>query len=81
MPSDKGEAMRRWYVPVTVVGLSGLGVLFLTERGRRALRWAVDNVHRAPDRLLEWNESAQRELDRIQGALNRVASTLETAHR
>jgi hypothetical protein len=71
--------MRRWYVPVTVLGLGGLGVLFLTERGRGKLRWALDNLHRAPGRLLEWNETAQRELDHIQAALNRVASTLESA--
>lgn len=71
--------MRRWYVPVTVLGLGGLGVLFLTERGRAKLRWALENLHRAPGRLLEWNETAQRELDHIQAALNRVANTLESA--
>jgi hypothetical protein len=76
---NRGLTMRKWYVPVTVVGLGGLGVLFLTERGRSRLRWAVSNLHRAPGRLLEWNESAQRELDRIQTALNRVAHTLEAA--
>jgi hypothetical protein len=71
--------MRRWYVPVTVIGLSGLGLFFLTNRGRKAVRWVSENMHHAPDRLLEWNEAAQRELDRIQTALNRVASTLEAA--
>jgi hypothetical protein len=73
--------MRKWYVPVTLIGLSGLGMLFLTDRGRKALRWAFDNIDRAPDALLEWNEAAQRELDRIQTALNRVAESLGTAHR
>jgi hypothetical protein len=71
--------MRKWYVPVTVVGLSGLGALLLTERGRAGLRWMLENVQRAPDRLIEWNDSAQHELDRIQTALNRVASSLESA--
>ena len=70
--------MRKWYVPVTVIGISGLGVFFLTERGRKAMRWAVENVHRAPDALMEWNESAQRKLDRIQSALDRVAESLGT---
>ena len=68
--------MRKWYVPVTVVGISGLGILFLTERGRKALRWALENMNRAPEALLEWNEAAQRELDHIQTALNRVAESL-----
>ncbi|HYH00679.1 MAG TPA: hypothetical protein VD837_16220 [Terriglobales bacterium] len=71
--------MRRWYLPVTVIGISGLGLLFLTDRGRNAMRWVFDNLHRAPDALLEWNEAAQRELDHIQAALNRVAQSLEAA--
>jgi hypothetical protein len=69
--------MRKWYVPLTVVGLSGVGLLLLSDSGRRRLRWLFNNLHRAPEALVTWNETAQRELDRIQTALNRVASTLE----
>jgi hypothetical protein len=72
--------MRKWYVPVTIIGLSGLGVLFLTDRGRKALRWTFENVNRAPEAFLQWNEAAQRELDHIQTALNRVAETLGAVH-
>jgi hypothetical protein len=71
--------MRKVYVPLTVLGLGGLSWLFLTERGQAALRWVVENLQRGPGRLLEWNEAAQRELDRIQVALNRVAESLEAA--
>jgi hypothetical protein len=71
--------MRRWYVPLTVIGLGGLGYLFLSQRGRQAARWALEHVHEAPDKFLEWNEAAQRELDRIQSALNRVSESLEGA--
>ncbi len=70
--------MRRWYVPMTVVGLSGLGVLLFTDRGRKAIDWLVESAEEAPARLAEWNESAQCELDRIQQALNRVAESLDT---
>jgi hypothetical protein len=73
--------MRKWYVPLTLLGIGGLGYLFLTERGRTTLRWLGENLYRAPDRFLEWNEAAQRELDRIQTALNRVAESLEAAAR
>jgi hypothetical protein len=69
--------MRKIYVPLTLLGLGGLGWLLLTERGREVLRWISENVQRGPDRLLEWNEAAQRELDRIQTALNRVAESLQ----
>ncbi len=71
--------MRRWYLPLTVLGISSLGLLFFTRGGRRAVRWASENLHQAPDKLLEWNEAAQQELDRIQAALNRVAEQLEAA--
>ncbi len=71
--------MRKWYVPLTVIGISSLGVICLTDRGRKAVRWAFENMHRAPGALLEWNEAAQRELDRVQTALDRVAESLRTA--
>ncbi|HET7186198.1 MAG TPA: hypothetical protein VFI82_16055 [Terriglobales bacterium] len=71
--------MRKVYVPLTVLGVGGLGWLFLTGRGREALRWLGENLSRGPERLLEWNAVAQRELDRIQVALNRVAASLEAA--
>jgi hypothetical protein len=71
--------MRTVYIPLTLLGLGGIGWLFLTERGREALRWTEEAVRQGPGRLLEWNEAAQRELDRIQVALNRVAESLEAA--
>jgi hypothetical protein len=71
--------MRKVYVPLTLLGLGGLGWLFLTDRGREALRWVSDKLERGPEQLLEWNVAAQRELDRIQVALNRVAASLEGA--
>ena len=71
--------MRKVYVPLTVLGLSGLGWLFLTGRGREALHWIGDNLPIGRKRLLEWNEAAQRELDRVQVALNRVAESLQAA--
>ena len=67
--------MRRWYLPLAVLGIGSLGVLFMTQRGRQTLRWITENLQRA----VEWNEAAQRELDRIQIALNRVAESLEAA--
>ena len=55
--------MRRWYVPLTVLGFASLGVLVLTQRGRQALRWLAENFEDAPDTLLQWNEATQRELE------------------
>jgi len=69
--------MRKWTMPLTLLGLGGLGYLILSERGQQALRWVAEYVSRGPEKFLEWNESAQRELDRIQEALNRVADSLQ----
>jgi hypothetical protein len=77
IPSVEGDAMRKWYFPMTVLGLGGLGVLLLTERGRRSLQKIVEFLPHAPEHLAEWNEAAQRELDRIQATLNDVAEQLD----
>jgi len=69
--------MRRWYVPLTVLGLGSIGAFLLSERGRSKLRGLMENFQSAPDRWLEWNESAQGELDRIQAALDRIAESLD----
>jgi len=59
-----------------VLGVGGIGAFLLSERGRNALRLILDNFREAPERLLEWNDSAENELDRIQEALNRIAERL-----
>jgi hypothetical protein len=69
----------KWYLPMAVFGLGSLGLLVLTERGRDAVRWIGDQFEQAPDRLLDFNDAAQREIDRIQLALDRVAESLNMA--
>lgn len=68
--------MRKWYVPLTLMGLGSLGWFFLTERGRNAGHWLSDNL-RDPETMMGWNESAQRKLERIQAALDRVSDALD----
>jgi len=69
--------MRRWYLPLTVLGIGSLGALILTRRGRQALGWLADNFDRV-DTLLPWNET-ERELERLRAAVNQLARTLEVA--
>ena len=69
--------MRRWYVPLTVLGLGGIGAFLLSERRRSNLRWLAEELQPAPERWLESNESAQSELERIQSTLDRIAESLE----
>jgi len=70
------SAMRRWYLPLTVLGVASLGALILTQRGRQALAWLADNFDQA-DTLFEWNDT-QRELERLRAAVNQLADSLET---
>jgi hypothetical protein len=68
--------MRRLFVPLTVVGLAGLGFLMMSEAGQQALDWLAENLERTPERLNEWNEAAQRELDSLERTLDRVAESI-----
>jgi hypothetical protein len=67
------------YMPLTVVGVGSVALLVLSGRGRQAVQWVAASLHRGPEKLMEWNDAAQRELERIQIALNRVADSLEGA--
>jgi hypothetical protein len=69
--------MRKWFVPLTMLGIGGIGALVLSETGRRGLEWLFEQMEEAPDRLAEWNDSAQSELERIQASLNELAETLQ----
>ena len=69
--------MRKWFVPITVLGVGGIGAFLLTEKGRESLRHWLAKFGEAPVRWVEWNQNAQLELERIQATLNRIAESLE----
>ena len=68
--------MRRWYVPLTVLGLGSLGLVLLSERGRSRLRSLFEGLGQASDRLSEWNDGLEDELARIQATLDGIAESL-----
>jgi len=68
--------MRRWFVPLTVLGLGSIGVILLSERGRSTMRALFRDFGHATGRLLEWNEGLRDELDRIHAMLDGVAESL-----
>lgn len=69
--------MRKWFVPLTVAGIGGLGVFLFSESGRRVLRWAGQYVRWNSQGLLEWNEAAEAELGRLQEAVTAIAESLQ----
>jgi len=68
--------MRRWAVPLAVLGVGGVGALMFTPRGRTAIRWIFRRMEEAPEHIAQWNETAQNELEKIQAALNELAESL-----
>jgi hypothetical protein len=69
--------MRRWFVPLTVLGLGSIGLVLLSERGRSALISIFEGIGQASDRLSDWNDSLEDELGRIQATLDGIAESLE----
>lgn len=69
--------MRRWYVPLTVLGLGGVSAFLLSERGRAAMRHLFENFQQAPERWLEWNDSFENEMERIQDTLNKISDSID----
>lgn len=63
--------MRKWAVPLAVLGVGGVSALLFSEAGRRRLGLVLQET---PQR---WNESAQSELDHLQQALNDLSESLE----
>ena len=73
----RGGVMRKWYVPLTVAGIGGLGIFLFSESGRKTLRWLGQYIRWNSEGLLEWNEAAEAELQKVQEALSAVADTLQ----
>ncbi|MGH9670688.1 MAG: hypothetical protein ACRD3A_11330 [Terriglobales bacterium] len=68
--------MRKWYLPLTVLGVAGLAALVLSERARESVRRIVGRLDDAPEPFRGWNDAAQRELESLQEALERLSDTL-----
>ena len=69
--------MRKWYVPLTVAGIGGLGAFLFSESGREWLRLLRQYMRWHSKGLQEWNEVAEQELQRIQTALAALTDALE----
>ena len=69
--------MKKWALPVTVLGLSGLGLLLSSDRGRERVRRAFDKLVEHGDPLGEFNKFCEEQLDMIQRNLDRLAEALQ----
>jgi hypothetical protein len=69
--------MRKWYVPLTIAGIGGLGAFLFSDSGRRVLQWLGEYVRLQQQGMVEWSEAAEDELQRIQTALTVLAESLQ----
>ena len=74
---EKDRAMRRWYMPLTVLGLAGLAALIVRPRGGQVLAWLADNFD-PEESVLPWDDTLCQ-LQRLQSAVDRLARSLGTA--
>lgn len=68
--------MRKWYVPLTMLGLGGLGLLFVSERGQQAVRWLLDEFETGAEEFAGFHGGVDRELERIESALSEIEAEL-----
>lgn len=71
-------SVRRLTIPLTFLGLGGLGAILLSEKGRKLVRVTVERFRATPEQLAAWNNSAQQELNHIQQAVKELEQSLKT---
>ena len=74
--------MRKWYLPLTVLGVAGVAgvaALVLSERGRESVARMLGRLEDPPEPFRGWNDAAQREMERLQDALERLSNSLNVA--
>ena len=72
--------MKNWLLPVVVLGVSGLGLVFASDRGREQLRSFFDRMVSSDDPLREFNHAVEEQLENIQRALDQLSEALESPH-
>lgn len=68
--------MRKWYLPLTMLGVASVAALVLSERGRESVARLVGRLQDPPEPFRGWNDAAQREMERLQDALDRLSHSL-----
>jgi hypothetical protein len=69
--------MRNWLLPVIVLGVSGVGLVFASDRGRKKVHSFFDRVSQAQDPLGEFNKALDQQLANIQETLDQLSEALE----
>jgi hypothetical protein len=68
--------MKKWYLPLVVLGAGGMGALLVSDAGRRLLDRLGEVFADDAKQLSQLNDVAERELENIQKAIDGVAKLL-----
>jgi hypothetical protein len=68
--------MRKWFVPLMVLGAGSVGAFFLTDKGRSTLRGWLAKLDDDPEQWEDWTQGAEIELERIKASLNQISQSL-----
>lgn len=68
--------MKKWYLPLVVLGAGGMGALLVSDAGRRLLDRLGEVFAEDAKQLTQLNDVAERELENIQKAIDGVAKLL-----
>jgi hypothetical protein len=69
--------MKNWFLPIAVLGISGVGLVCSTERGREQMRNMLNRWLEHGDPLGEFNHFLEDRLGEIQQALDSLSEALE----
>lgn len=69
--------MKNWFLPAAVLGLSGLGLICASERGRERLGGFFNRILEHDDPMGEFARAIDEQLLSIQRALDGLAQSLE----
>ncbi|HXE90716.1 MAG TPA: hypothetical protein VNK82_07110 [Terriglobales bacterium] len=80
MSAETKERLRRWAIPLAVLGLGSLAGVGLGLGGwKMVLPWLYQRPEAGERRSDAWEQEAERELAQIRERLNRLAKSLEVA--
>lgn len=71
--------MKNWLLPIAVLGVSGIGLLFASERGRTRVRQLVHSMVESEEPLADFSRAIEGQLQYIQQTLDQLSEVLEVS--
>jgi len=71
--------MKNWLLPIAVLGVSGIGLVFASKRGRAQVRHFLEHLVESEDPLADFNQAIEGQLQNIQQMLDQLSEALETS--